>query len=117
MLNILNKFVQFRRGLREFIVLLLISKHEVPFYGKELIDFLSETEFAVSEKSFYKIVKELKESHLIYVHIDEIESGGARKCYFITERGKKYIKSLEKYWKLISAQITSFATSDHDVRW
>lgn len=92
-----DKFGPIRKGLLEFIVLKLIAKEKV--YAADILEKLSNTEFATQEGTLYPMLSRLKRELLLAYEWVESESGPPRKYYLLTKKGEEQLKSLDKYWR------------------
>lgn len=91
-----DSFAPLRKGLLEFAVLSVVSRHKV--YAADILDRLSKTPFVTSEGTLYPLLSRLKrESYLAYEWA-ESEAGPPRKYYSLTTGGTTRLAQLQKYW-------------------
>src|SRR5713226_3336467 len=93
---------QVKKGVLEFIILLLLDGEEL--YGYELISKLkASTDYDVAEGTIYPLLNRLKTDGLINYYWQEMEAGVPRKYYKITKEGDKCIQTMKAYWKGLSS--------------
>ena len=90
-------FAALRKGLLEFAVLQVISKHEV--YAADILEALSKTDFATSEGTLYPLLSRIKREGYLSYEWQESEAGPPRKYYRLTNEGVEHLKQLQQYWK------------------
>ncbi|MEK4761141.1 PadR family transcriptional regulator [Viridibacillus sp. FSL E2-0187] len=87
---------QFKKGVLELIVLLIINKEDE--YGYALVKKIS-SKITISEGTVYPILGRLvKEKHLTTYHQESTE-GPFRKYYKITKDGMDKLETLKFEWK------------------
>ncbi len=95
---------QVRKGVLEFVILLVLQKKE--YYGYELIKQIKElTEIDVSEGTIYPLLNRLKNAELISSKWVEFETGVPRKYYTITDAGKDAVKNMKESWMNLNFSI------------
>ena len=95
---------QVKKGVLEFIILILLSRKEL--YGYELLDSIKETTgYEVAEGTIYPLLNRLKADNLIDSYWVEMESGVPRKYYKMTKTGNKVLEQMKKYWLELNINI------------
>ena len=98
--------VQFKKGVVEICVLLIISKEDS--YGFEIVDKVNE-HFECSSNTIYPILKRFIDDALCTTYLMESTSGPARKYYKITNKGieqlTQLIMSYEAFTKSVNTLI------------
>lgn len=91
-----DSFAPLRKGLLEFAVLSVVSKHKV--YAADILDRLSKTPFITSEGTLYPLLSRLKRENYLAYEWAESEAGPPRKYYSLTAAGKARLVELHTYW-------------------
>ena len=91
--------VQFKKGVLELCVLVLLYKQDR--YGYELVQKISE-QIDISEGSAYPLLRRLTKEGYFTTYLKESSEGPPRKYYKLTENGKLYLKDLLKEWEEFS---------------
>ena len=99
-----EKFTAIRKGLLEFLILKIISAHEM--YVADMLARLSTTEFATQEGTLYPLLSKLRRDGLVDYVWQESDAGPPRKYYTLTTKGKAQLDELNDYWKSINATIS-----------
>ena len=99
-----EKFTAIRKGLLEFLILKIISAHEM--YVADMLARLSTTEFATQEGTLYPLLSKLRRDGLVDYVWQESDAGPPRKYYTLTTKGKAQLAELNDYWKSINATIS-----------
>ena len=102
--SINEKFASIRKGLLEFLILRIISSDKV--YVADMLQRLSDTEFATQEGTLYPLLSKLRRDGLVDYEWQESEVGPPRKYYRLTARGKTHLGELTDYWKAINTTIS-----------
>lgn len=97
--------VQFKKGVLELLVLLLV--HDKDMYGYELVSEVSKI-VDVNEGTIYPLLKRLTNEKYFETYLKESTEGPPRKYYHITASGITYVRELEKEWLYFSGQINKF---------
>ena len=92
-----DSFAPLRKGLLEFAVLSVISRHKA--YAADILESLAETPFATSEGTLYPLLSRLKREEYVAYEWAESESGPPRKYYQLTKVGETRLKELHMYWQ------------------
>ena len=99
-----ERFTAIRKGLLEFLILKIISAHEM--YVADMLERLSETEFATQEGTLYPLLSKLRRDGVVDYVWQESDAGPPRKYYTLTGKGRAQLAELNDYWKSINATIT-----------
>lgn len=94
--------VQFKKGVLELCVLVLVSKKDC--YGYELVQNIS-NRFQISEGSVYPLLRRLTKEEYFTTYLKESTEGPSRKYYHLTERGHIYMEQLVQEWKDFSIAV------------
>ena len=96
---------QFKKGVLELIVLLVISKEDK--YGYQLVSGVGRI-MDVNEGTIYPLLKRLTNERYCDTYLEQSAEGPARKYYKITTAGKIYLDVLTKEWMEFSGTVNSF---------
>ena len=99
-----EKFTAIRKGLLEFLLLRIISAHEM--YVADMLARLSTTEFATQEGTLYPLLSKLRRDGLVDYVWKESDAGPPRKYYTLTASGNAHLAELNEYWQSINATIS-----------
>jgi PadR family transcriptional regulator PadR len=99
-----EKFVAIRKGLLEFLILKIVSANKV--YVADIMERLSETDFATQEGTLYPLLSKMRRDGLLDYEWQESEAGPPRKYYELTAKGKTQLGELNDYWKQLNATIS-----------
>jgi PadR family transcriptional regulator, regulatory protein PadR len=94
--------VQFKKGVLELCVLVLVNKKD--HYGYELIQEIS-NQIEISEGSVYPLLRRLTKEDYFNTYLQESTEGPTRKYYQLTEKGKLYLNQLITEWKEFSTAV------------
>jgi len=100
-----DKFTAIRKGLLEFLILKIVAVHEV--YVADILERLSETEFATQEGTLYPLLSKLRREQLVMYEWKESDAGPPRKYYRLTAAGKAQLAALDEYWNRINGTIAA----------
>ena len=98
-----DKFTAIRKGLLEFLILKIVAVHEV--YVADILERLSETEFATQEGTLYPLLSKMRRDGLVDYKWQESDAGPPRKYYQLTAKGKSQLADLNDYWKQLNSTI------------
>ena len=96
---------QFKKGVLELLVLLIVEKKDK--YGYELVEEVSKI-VDVNEGTIYPILKRLTNEGYFETYLEESSEGPIRKYYHITALGKKYTKEQKKEWTRFASSVNTF---------
>jgi len=91
--------VQFKKGVLELCVLVLLDKQDR--YGYELVQKISE-QIDISEGSVYPLLRRLTKDGYFTTYLQESSEGPSRKYYKLTDIGREYLYSLIQEWQEFS---------------
>ncbi|MDP5277094.1 PadR family transcriptional regulator [Chengkuizengella axinellae] len=97
--------VQFKKGVLELCVLVLISKKDQ--YGYELAQNISR-KIEVADGTLYPLLRRLTKEEYLSTYLAESTEGPARKYYSLTEKGTDYMNLLVKEWNQFSSAVNDF---------
>lgn len=100
-----NIDTQFKKGVLELIVLVIVSKKDM--YGYELVEEVSNI-VDINEGTIYPILKRLTIEKYFDTYIEESSGGPPRKYYHLTILGEKYKKQLLNSWRVFSQNVNKF---------
>lgn len=96
---------QFKKGVLELIVLLIVSKKDM--YGYELVEAVSKI-VNVNEGTIYPILKRLTNEGFFETYLEESTEGPVRKYYHITANGNLRKNEILTEWNEFSTSINKF---------
>src|SRR5437762_14108151 len=102
-MGVSEKFTAIRKGLLEFLILRIIALDKV--YVADILNRLSDTEFATQEGTLYPLLSKLRREGLVDYEWQESDAGPPRKYYELTSKGRAQLAELNAYWKDINATI------------
>jgi len=88
--------VQFKKGVLELCVLVLLDKQDR--YGYELVQMISD-QIAISEGSVYPLLRRLTKEGYFTTYLKESTEGPSRKYYALTKEGREYLQNLLAEWE------------------
>lgn len=88
--------VQFKKGVLELCVLVLLDKKDR--YGYELVQKISD-QIEISEGSVYPLLRRLTKEEYFTTYLQESTEGPPRKYYTLTEKGREYLQTLMLEWQ------------------
>lgn len=94
--------VQFKKGILEICVLVLLNKQD--HYGYELVRKIS-SKIEISEGSIYPLLRRLTKEGYFTTYFQESTGGPARKYYKLTEKGRDYLGEQLQEWKEFSTAV------------
>ena len=104
-MSINEKFSPIRKGLLEFLVLMIIAADKV--YVADILKQLNGTEFATQEGTLYPLLSKMRREELVDYEWKESEAGPPRKYYKLTGKGKEQLRETAEYWQKISGTVKS----------
>jgi PadR family transcriptional regulator PadR len=99
-----EKFASIRKGLLEFVILKIVAADKV--YAADILERLSETEFATQEGTLYPLLSKMRRDGLLDYEWQESDAGPPRKYYELTTKGKSQLAELDDYWKQLNTTVT-----------
>ncbi|MDD2797407.1 MAG: PadR family transcriptional regulator [Bacteroidales bacterium] len=109
-MNVENVKSQMRKGVLEYCILLILSKHEA--YVSDIIQSLKEAKLLVVEGTLYPLLTRLKNDELLSYSWKESSQGPPRKYYNLTEQGTLFLGELENSWNELNETIHSIKTKE-----
>lgn len=97
--------VQFKKGVLELCVLVLLDKRDC--YGYELIQEIS-NKILISEGTIYPLLRRLTKEEYFTTYLVESSEGPSRKYYKLTPKGKDYLTDLMREWDEFSTSVNDF---------
>lgn len=94
--------VQFKKGVLELCVLVLLEKQDR--YGYELVQKISD-QIEISEGSVYPLLRRLTNEEYFTTYLKESNEGPSRKYYRLTAKGRTYLHELLKEWQDFSSGV------------
>ena len=94
------KFAPLRKGLLEFLILTIVSSGKV--YAADIMERLSQTDFATQEGTLYPLLSKMRRDELLDYEWQESGAGPPRKYYKLTPKGKAQLDELTDYWAYIN---------------
>jgi len=91
--------VQFKKGVLELCVLVLLDKKDR--YGYELVQKIS-NQIEISEGSVYPLLRRLTKEEYFTTYLQESTEGPSRKYYKLTDKGRTYLYELIAEWNEFS---------------
>jgi PadR family transcriptional regulator PadR len=98
-----EKFSSIRKGLLEFLILRIVSADKV--YVADMLQRLSQTEFATQEGTLYPLLSKMRRDGIVDYEWQESDAGPPRKYYKLTAKGRAQLADLNDYWKQINTTI------------
>jgi PadR family transcriptional regulator PadR len=96
---------QIKKGLFEYIIMLLLQKRER--YGYELISEIKKmADMDIAEGTIYPLLSRLKKEKLVDSRWVEMEEGVPRKYYTLTTTGNEYLEAMYQYLGELMQAIT-----------
>lgn len=94
--------VQFKKGVLELCVLVLISNKDQ--YGYELAQNISKR-INVAEGTIYPLLRRLTKEEYFTTYLAESSEGPSRKYYSLTNKGRAYMNQLINEWNEFSKSV------------
>lgn len=103
-----NIAIQMRKGVLEYLILLIISRGEV--YASDILAHLKEYDLLVVEGTLYPLLSRLKKDQLLNYSRVESTSGPPRKYYQLTAHGQQVMQRMEQVRNQLSSAIIGIQT-------
>lgn len=100
----MNVSIQFKKGVLELCVLVLI--HRKDQYGYELAQAVSR-HIEVAEGALYPLLRRLVNEGYCTTYLQESSEGPPRKYYKLTYSGVIYMRSMVKEWQAFVSNVTN----------
>ena len=91
--------VQFKKGVLELCVLVLLDKKDR--YGYELVQKISD-QIDISEGTVYPLLRRLTKEGYFTTYLKESTEGPPRKYYKLTDNGRIYYQELLPEWREVT---------------
>ena len=101
---------QLMRGTIEGCTLKIISMQTT--YGYDILVYLNDNGFAVTEGPLYPLLLRLEKNGYISAFMMDSPLGPKRKYYTITKSGKEHLKSFEECWASTSDAVNTIFSAD-----
>jgi PadR family transcriptional regulator PadR len=98
-----EKYATLRKGLLEFLILRIVSSNKV--YTADILERLSETDFATQEGTLYPLLSRMRRDNLLDYEWQESGLGPPRKYYKLTEIGQQELADFQDYWQALTRLI------------
>jgi PadR family transcriptional regulator PadR len=98
-----DDFATLRKGLLEYLILTIVSSRKV--YTADILQRLSETDFATQEGTLYPLLSKLRREALLDYEWQESDLGPPRKYYKLTAAGQQRLREFRAYWQALTALI------------
>lgn len=98
-----NIAIQMRKGVLEYLILLIISRGEV--YASDIIAHLKAYDLLIVEGTLYPLLSRLKKDQLLTYSRVESPSGPPRKYYQLTSHGQQVMQRMEQVRNQLSSAI------------
>lgn len=96
--------IQFKKGVLELCVLVLIARKDQ--YGYELAQSVSR-HIEVAEGALYPLLRRLVKEGYCSTYLQESSEGPPRKYYKLTDSGRVYMNDMIKEWKAFVKSVTN----------
>lgn len=100
-----NAKAQMRKGVLEYCILLILSKHDA--YASDIINRLKESRMIVVEGTLYPLLTRQKNAGLLNYRWEESQQGPPRKYYTLTDMGRKFLEELDASWNELLDSVSS----------
>ncbi|HEY4784867.1 MAG TPA: PadR family transcriptional regulator [Bacteroidales bacterium] len=104
-MNADNAKAQMRKGVLEYCILLILSKHDA--YASDIINKLKDSRMIVVEGTLYPLLTRQKNAGLLNYRWEESQQGPPRKYYTLTEIGREFLKDLDNSWNELVNSVSS----------
>lgn len=104
-----DPFKPLRRGLLELAVLTVLSTGRL--YAAEVLDKLTDTQFATQEGTLYPLLGKLRRDGLLEHEWEESETGPPRKYHRLTSAGTARLEQLSSYWRDLATTLETLGAS------
>ena len=103
-MGVYERFVAIRKGLLEFLILKIVAANKV--YVADILQRLSDTDFATQEGTLYPLLSKMRRDGLLDYEWQESDAGPPRKYYELTAKGKTQLGELNDYWKHLNSTMS-----------
>lgn len=102
---------QFKKGVLEMCVLMLLKKHDT--YGYELAEKISKT-VEIAQGTVYPLLRKLKADGYCDTYLSDASGGPPRKYYTLTKKGLEAQIELKNEWVKFTGQISELMEDEHE---
>ena len=95
-----DKSITLRKGLLEFLILAIVSSGRA--YAADILQRLSNTDFATQEGTLYPLLSKMRREQLLDYEWQESETGPPRKYYKLATTGRRQLAEFREYWKSLT---------------
>lgn len=95
-----EKSSMLRKGLLEFLILAIVSSGRA--YAADILQRLSNTDFATKEGTLYPLLSKMRREQLLEYEWQESETGPPRKYYKLAKTGRRHLAEFREYWKSLT---------------
>ena len=106
-----EKFASIRKGLLEFLILKIVAADKV--YAADILEWLSDTEFATQEGTLYPLLSKMRRDGLVDYEWQESEAGPPRKYYELTRQGREALKEMNDAWESLVTSVEGLRQAPH----
>lgn len=100
-----NAKAQMRKGVLEYCILLILSKHDA--YASDIINKLKGSKMIVVEGTLYPLLTRQKNAGLLTYRWEESQQGPPRKYYTLTDNGHTFLQELDASWNELVDSVLS----------
>lgn len=100
-----NAKAQMRKGVLEYCILLILSKHDA--YASDIINKLKGSKMIVVEGTLYPLLTRQKNAGLLTYRWEESQQGPPRKYYTLTDNGHTFLQELDASWNELVDSVIS----------
>ena len=100
-----NAKAQMRKGVLEYCILLILSKHDA--YASDIINKLKDSKMIVVEGTLYPLLTRQKNAGLLNYRWEESQQGPPRKYYTLTDIGRTFLQELDVSWNELIDSVSS----------
>lgn len=102
---------QLRKGLVEFVVLLLLRRREA--YGYQILEELTKSPaFEITESTLYPVLARLAKEGALAVRIEKSPHGPPRRYYRVTGEGRRLLSEMQHQWLQVAHSLQSLIHGD-----
>jgi len=94
---------QMRKGILEYCILLILSKHDA--YASDILNALKEVDMLVVEGTLYPLLTRQKNAGLLNYRWEESTQGPPRKYYALTDTGRQALCDMDASWNELQISI------------
>ena len=110
-MKIENAKAQMRKGVLEYCILTILGHQDC--YASDIIRKLKESRLIVVEGTLYPLLTRQKNAELLSYRWEESTQGPPRKYYELTDKGKVFLKNLDKSWQDLVKAIKLIRTKNN----